>query len=307
MNTPALFAVAVAIWGTTWFAIKSQLDAMAPEYGVALRFAIAAGLIAAWCGWRGLPMRFSPRTHGWLALQGALGFSAAYLFVYHAERFIVSGLVAVGYAAAPLVNLVLARHFFGSPMSARVALGGLCGLVGIVLVFWPTIEPLASGGGAAPGVTSGALLTIAAVLASCVSNMVALRVQQDGFKGWPPMAIAMAYGAACSLLTGLVLQRPGAIAWSTEFAVSLAYLSVVGSVLAFGAYYTLLGRIGAARASYVGAMTPIVALFVSSWLEGFAWTPLTLAGVALAVAGNVLALQSGRRAPATVESPRESR
>ena len=71
MNTRTLFGAAVAIWGTTWFAIKFQLDAIAPEFGVALRFAVAAALVLGWCLWRGTALRFSAGTHAWLALQGA--------------------------------------------------------------------------------------------------------------------------------------------------------------------------------------------------------------------------------------------
>src|SRR5882762_12022268 len=147
VNTKALFGAAVLIWGTTWFAIKFQLDAVEPEFGVALRFLLAALLVLGWCAWRGLSLRLSANAHGWLLLQGACGFSVAYVLIYHAERFIVSGLVAVGYAAAPLTNMLLARVFFGTPMARRVAIGGMLGLAGIVPVWsagrrsgwaWPT-------------------------------------------------------------------------------------------------------------------------------------------------------------------------
>lgn len=306
MNTPALFCATVAIWGTTWFAIKSQLDALAPEFGVALRFFVAALIVVAWCLARGQSLRFVGRTHAWLALQGAFGFSLAYILIYHAERFIVSGLVAVGYAAAPLINLALSRFFFGTSMPARVAAGGALGLAGIALVFWPTIAPVVARGAGDPSVPIGAALTIAAVLLSCLTNMITLRLQREGTTGWPPIGIAMGYGAVCSFIVALSLQRPGAIAWSPTFVSSLAYLSIVGSVLAFGAYFALLGRIGAARAAYVGVMTPLVALVVSTWLEGFEWQLPTFLGVGLALAGNIVALQ--RAEPrATVESARESR
>jgi drug/metabolite transporter (DMT)-like permease len=298
VNTKTLFGAAVVIWGTTWFAIKFQLDAIAPEFGVALRFLLAAACVLGWCVWRGTSLRLGARTHGWLALQGACGFSLAYVLIYHAERFIVSGLVAVGYAAAPLTNMLLARAFFGTPMSRRVALGGALGLGGIVLVFWPSIEPLSSGRAAEPAVLLGMLLTMTAVLLSCLANMVTLRLQRDGVTGWAPIGIGMAYSALCSLAIALVFHRPLAILWSAPFVLSLAYLALVGSVLAFGAYFTLLGRIGAARASYIGVMTPLVALVVSTLFEHFDLQLLTLLGVGLAIAGNVLALRrAGARRP----------
>jgi len=296
VNTRTLFAAAVAIWGTTWFAIKFQLDAVAPEFGVALRFLAAAMLVLGWWAWRGRSLRLPARAHAWLALQGACGFSLAYVLVYHAERFIVSGLVAVGYAAAPLTNMLLARAFLGTPVQLRVAAGGVLGLAGIVLVFWANVEPLVTRRVADPAVLLGAVFTMTAVLLSCLANMITLRLQRAGVVGWPPIGIAMAYSAACSLAITLAFERPLSIQWGAPFILSLAYLALVGSVLAFGAYFTLLARIGAARASYIGVMTPVVALLVSTWLEHFDWQTTTYLGVALALAGNVLALRQPRAA-----------
>jgi drug/metabolite transporter (DMT)-like permease len=289
-----LFAAAVVIWGTTWFAIKFQLDAVAPEVGVALRFLLAAAIVLGWCAWRGLPLRLTAGAHAWLALQGACGFSLAYVLIYHAERFIVSGLVAVGYAAAPLTNMLLARLFFGTAMSRRVALGGALGLAGIVLVFWPSVQPLVTGLATDAAVLLGAALTMTAVLLSCLANMITLRLQRSGVAGWPPIGLGMAYGAICTLVMAVALGRPMSVAWSAPFFLSLVYLALVGSVLAFGAYFALLGRIGAARASYIGVMTPLVALLVSTLFERFEWQLLTFIGVGLAVAGNVLALRQPR-------------
>jgi len=296
VNTKTLFGAAVVIWGTTWFAIKFQLDAVAPEFGVTLRFLLAAAIVLGWCAWRGLSLRLAAATHAWLALQGACGFSLAYVLIYHAERFIVSGLVAVGYAAAPLTNMLLARLFFGTAMSRRVAAGGVLGLAGIVLVFWPNLEPLLSGRVTDPSVLLGTAFTISAVLLSCLANMITLRLQHSGVVGWPPIGIGMAYSAACSFAVAAALGRPLSILWSVPFSLSLLYLALVGSVLAFGAYFALLARIGAARASYIGVMTPLVALLVSTLFEHFDWQLLTFLGVSLAVAGNVLALRQPRTA-----------
>jgi drug/metabolite transporter (DMT)-like permease len=294
VNTRTLFGAAVVIWGTTWFAIKFQLDATAPEFGVALRFFAAAALVLGWCAWRGIALRLSAGAHAWLALQGACGFSLAYVLIYHAERFIVSGLVAVGYAAAPLTNMLLARLFFGTAITRRVATGGVLGLAGIVLVFWPNVEPILTGRATDPAVLLGAALTMTAVLLSCLANMITLRLQRAGAVGWPPIGLGMAYGAICSFAIAALLGRSLTVLWSVPFVLSLVYLALIGSVLAFGAYFALLERIGAARASYIGVMTPLVALLVSTLLESFDWQALTFFGVTLALAGNVLALRLPR-------------
>lgn len=297
MSTSLLFAVCVVVWGTTWFAITAQLNAVAPEVGVAVRFGLASVLLMAWCAARQLPMRFSVKQHGWFALQGLAGFSISYVCIYHAERFIVSGVVAVGYAASPLVVMLMARAFNGTAMSRRVAAGGALGLGGVALIFSHEFARL----GASADAAFGAMLAGAAVLLSGVATIAATRYQREGVKGWAPLAWAMAYGSAGSLIAALAAGRSFEIAWSVPFVVSLAYLTLAGSIVAFGSFYGLVHRVGPARAGYVGVMTPIVALVVSSMLEGFGWTGETLAGVALAIAGNVLALWQPR--PAAIVAP----
>ena len=287
MNPASLFTVCVLIWGTTWYAITLQLAATSPAVGVALRFSLAAALIVVWCLARGHSLRLSRPAHAWLALMGSLNFFVSYLFVYYAEQRIVSGLVAVGYSAMPLVNMALMRVFFGMPTSPRVGLGGLLGMAGIALIFWPEFTRLASG----TPLMAGALLTACAVLTSGLANMVVTRNQAAGLDGWPALACAMAYGALGTwlfvALSGQVVQ----VIWSWPFVASIFYLAALGSALAFGAYFALLRQVGPARSAYVGVMSTIVALLVSAVLEGYDWKAATLAGIALAAAGNIVALQ----------------
>jgi drug/metabolite transporter (DMT)-like permease len=286
VNTALLYAACVLIWGTTWLGIKFQLHALAPEAGVALRFLCAAALLWMYARWRGIGLRFAARLHALFAVQGLAGFCFSYVFIYHAERFIVSGLVAVGYAASPLFNLALARVLFKAPMSRRVAAGGLLGLAGIVLVFLPEVERVS----VSNALLAGAAMTLAAVLLSSVAAMAATRYHQLQVHGWAPLTWAMLYGGASSTLVAVASGSSFAINWSAAFLASFVYLVVGGSILAFGAFYALVHRIGVARASYVGVMTPIVALVVSSLFEGLAWTASTLLGVTLAVTGNLIAL-----------------
>ena len=191
MSNLQLFSIAVAIWGTTWIAIKVQIAGAAPEVGVALRFSLTAALTFVWCRWRGVNLRFGRRTHALFALLGASGFCLSYILIYHAERYIVSGLVAIGYSTMPLVNMVFARALFGTPWSRRVALGGLLGIAGIVLLFLPEMRTTPAG----PAVALGATLTAIAVVMSSAANMVVAHQQRGGISGWAPMAWSMGYGA----------------------------------------------------------------------------------------------------------------
>ena len=127
MNNLSLFLTCVAIWGTTWLAITYQLGPVAPEVSVSHRFLLAALVIAAWCRLRGLSLKFTRSEHAALALMGMAMYGISYIFVYHAELHVASGLVAIGYSASPLLSTLGMRLFFGQPVSARMALGSILG------------------------------------------------------------------------------------------------------------------------------------------------------------------------------------
>lgn len=302
MHPLALFAVAASIWGTTWYAITFQLEAVAPELGVALRFAFAGLLLLGFCRLRGIPLRFTRQQHAAIALLGLTNYSISYVLIYHAEQHIVSGLVAVGYAAAPLINMLIGRIMLGTPLSKRVAVGGSLGVLGIALIFWPEIATMQGN----PWILMGAAQTVIAVLISCYGNVWVGKLYAEGVSGWAPLSLSMLWGGAISFASALLMGVPFTIQASPAFFASFLYLAVFGSVFAFGAYFALIGRVGAARAGYVGVMSPVIALLVSAVYEGFDWRAATVAGVVLAVAGNVAALWNPRPRP-PLTSPLESR
>jgi len=132
--------------------------------------------------------------------------------------------------------------------------------------------------------------------------MITLRLHRAGLAGWHPIGIAMARSAVCSFASTIALGRPLSIAWSAPFVLSLANLARIGSVLGFGASFALLARIGAARASYIGVMVPLVALLVSTLFKHFDWEVPTLTSVGLAMAGNLLATaQAAHCAPVELQ------
>lgn len=288
-----LLTVCVLTWGTTWYAITFQVGQTSPEIGVGLRFALAGVVVLLACRLRGLRVDFTPAAHGRLALQGSFLYGFSYVCVYHAEMHLVSGLVAVGYSAGPLVSGLGARWLFGTRLSARFVAGGVLGLAGVALIFWPEFDHAAHSSEAA----IGAVFTIVSVLLSSVGSLTASRNRAHGLPFWPSLGTSMLYGAAVSLSIAVV-ERVTAAPGGATFALptipswwaSLLYLSLAGSVLTFACYLTLQERIGPAPAATIGVMTPLLALVVSMVFERFHPDWLTLAGAALAVVGNVMML-----------------
>lgn len=275
-----LFAACVAIWGTTWLAIRFQLGTVAPELSVAYRFLLAGALAALVVRVRGPSLRFGWAAHGLLLMFGLSTFTTGYTLVYYAETRITSGLVAVVYSLTPLLNYAGARLALGTPPSSRVVLGGVFGALGVALVFGPELARVSF----ALDLVVGAGLALAAVLCSTVGTVLASVLERRGVGVWHKLAWGMAYGGLGCLLLALVRGQPLAFSWTPGYLASLGYLVAFGSVAAFAAYLTLLETIGSARAGYVGVLVPVVALVVSALFEGFRpswWTALGLGCVIL--------------------------
>jgi drug/metabolite transporter (DMT)-like permease len=225
VSTLNLYLIAISIWGSTWLAIKFQLGEVAPETSVLYRFLTGSILLFAFCKLRGLDLAFTRRQHARLALQGMLMFSVGYIMVYHAELYLVSGLVALCHSLSPLLNMLGVRIAYGTPLSLRVTLGALLGIVGVVLVFLPELTTLSAGSNVAIGLG----YTMLAVLTSAVASTLVSRNGHHGLPVWQSMAWGMLYGATCSLAITLLSGNSLRIEWTLPYVGSLLYLAVFGS------------------------------------------------------------------------------
>jgi len=286
-----LFAVCTAIWGSTWLAITFQLGTVAPEVSVVYRFGLAAVLIAAGCLATGRSLVFDARMHARLALWGAMYFGLNYVAVYYAERYVASGLVAVVFSATVFTSAVGMRVFFRAPLTARMVVAATLGCAGIALLFLPELAKMRTEGPAALGIA----FALASLLLATGGNLIAVRNQRDGLPLLPSTAWGMAWGTGFAALVAVATGATWTFDARPAYVLSLAYLAVFGSIVAFTAYLTLLKQVGAGPASYVGVSTPVVAMLLSTVVEGYRWNGYAILGVVLAVAGNVLALRRTTR------------
>lgn len=289
MPSYVLYGLVVLIWGTTWYAIKFQLGVVAPEISLVYRFSIAAVCLFAYGRITGSPLRLSWRNHRFVALQGVTLFSISYWFTYLATRHLTSGLVAVLFTGIIFMNVINARMFFGVLVERRVLIAAAGGMLGVALLFLPELR-------AAVGnqvIVTSSLLALAATYIASLGNMVAMRNTGQGLPVVTVNAYGMAYGAASLALIALLRGAPVSFDPSWPYIVSLLYLSLAGTSLAFGLYLALLKRIGPARAAYSSVLLPVIALLVSTIFEGYRWSLPAFVGLAVLLAGNALAL--GRR------------
>lgn len=298
-----LFAVPTFIWGTTWLAITFQLGVVAPEVSVAWRFALASLLLLAYCAVRGISLRFSARDHARLALLGLLLFGLNYVLVYKSEQHLTSGLVAVLFASLVFWNLLGARLFFGTPAPRAVVFGAVIGFAGVALLFWPEVASVHGASREAIGVT---FALVATVLASA-GNLYSQRLFAKGIGVVPATGVAMGYASLAVMAWCAVTGVPFSFDARLPYVLSLVYLAVFGSVVAFVAFLTMVHRIGAGRSGYSAAVTPVVAMLASTLFEGYHWTAGALAGMALVLAGTVFVLRMKQRAAVPAPAPAQPR
>ena len=293
MQIAFLYALTAWIWGSTWLAITFQLGTVDPEISVVYRFALASGILIAYSLVRRLPMRFTLREHGFMALQGLTLFSINYILVYVAELHLAGGYVAIVFSLIVVLNVLFGAAFLKNPVRPRVLLGGAIGIVGLSMVFLPGLGGLSLSAGAGLGL----VLALVGTIIASLGNMVSARNQRHKIPVVQANAYGMGYGALITL--GIAVVRGSEVSFdaSPEYVLSLLYLALFGSVIAFGSYLTILGRIGPDRAGYIAVLFPIVALLFSTAFEGLTWELITILGVGLVLVGNVIAMTRRRRAP----------
>jgi drug/metabolite transporter (DMT)-like permease len=289
--TSLIYAIVVLIWGTTWFVIKFQLGVVAPEISLVYRFGLAAVCVFAYARMTGSRVTLSWREHRFVALQGATLFCLNYWMTYLSTQYLTSGLVAVIFTSIIFFNIVNGRVILGTPVERRVVVAAGAGVLGVALLFLPELQAALH----EPRIAHGAVLALAATYVASLGNMAASRNTQAGLPVVTVNAYGMAYGALGLAVIAALRGTPVAFDPRWPYVLSLLYLSLAGTSLAFGLYLALIKRVGASRAAYSSVLFPVVALVVSTLFESYRWTLPAVIGLAVLVAGNALALGGAKR------------
>lgn len=286
MQVLLLYATVVLIWGSTWVAIPFQLGTVAEEASVGYRFGLAALALYAYALAGRRPLRLPATALPLVFLQGVLLFCINYFFVYYGTAYLTSGIVAVLFSGILIFNAIFERLFFGRTIDARFWLAAAVGISGIALIFSTEIAEFSF----TDQSVHGGLLVLFGTLIASLGNMAAVSNTKRRLPVVAVNAHAMAFAAGLALLIAVALGRGLDFSMRADYILSLAYLAVFGSAVAFGCYLALLRLIGAARASYSSVLFPVVALLISTLVEGYRWTIPAAVGMLLTLAGNWLIL-----------------
>ncbi|PQH29818.1 EamA family transporter [Raoultella ornithinolytica] len=279
-----LYGLVVVIWGTTWIAIFLQQGPVSAPVSIFWRFAVASvTMLAILLATRRLrPLAL--RDHLFCVLQGCCVFCFNFWCFYTAAAHINTGLESVIFSMAVLFNAINGFIFFRQQPPARFWLAAALGLVGIITLFW---EDLLSNGLNA-SLLWGIGLSALGTYGFSLGNMLSMRHQRRGLETLTTNSWAMLYGTLVMGAIALVRGDDFPPQWTLSYMGALLYLALFGSVIAFGAYFTLVGRIGAGKAAYSTLLFPLVALTISTFYEGYVWHSNAVIGLALILVGNLV-------------------
>ena len=290
MKARLVWLILCGIWGSTWLFIKLGLEDLPPLTFAGIRFVIACAILTSLIWVRRLPIPNDRRDWLLLAFTGFLSFTLNYGLIFWGEQYISSGLAALLQATIPAFGLVVAHFYLPSEqMTPSKIVGVVLGIIGVGVVF--SNQLTVQGGKALAG-------CVAVVLSSAVVAYSNVLVKDKG-KNLDPAILAagqMFFGLVPLLLIGIPWEgNPFRFHWTRMAVVSLFYLAIVGSVIAFWLYYWLVQNMDVTKSMMIALVTPVVAVILGMVVldEELSWR--TVAGGAMIIGGiAVIVFQKAR-------------
>ncbi len=283
------FILITLIWGSTWIVIKDQLGVVPPGWSITYRYMIASAAMFVFARASTGTLAVGGRGHLLAACIGFPQFFLNFNFVYAAEHYVTSGLVAVVFALLMVPNSAFAWMFFNHRLSRSFVAGSDIAIAGVALLF---VQELRTSGASTREVMIGIGLTLGGVLAASASNVMQVSEAVRSRPIATMVAWAMFYGTVFNAVFSLASQGPPVVEMRVGYWLGLVWLGVFASALAFTLYFGIIRAVGPGKAAYSSLLVPVIAMILSTLFEGYLWSPLALAGGFVALLGLLIALRS---------------
>jgi len=291
MKSRLVWLLLCLIWGSTWLFIKLGLSDLPPFTFAGIRFVIASAILFAIIAARRLSLPRNRSDWMLLAITGVLSFSLNYGLLFWGEQYISSGLAALLQATIPAFGLVIA-HFYlpGEQMTSAKIFGVVMGVAGVGVIFSNQLRV------AGPRALAGCAALVVGSACAAYANVL---VKARGAKLDPAILAGgqMLFGLIPLLLIGIPLEgNPFHFHWTRMAVVSLFYLAIVGSVVAFLLYYWLVQHMDVTKTMLVALVTPVIAVTLGVMIlrEDLNWR--TFVGGAMIISGiGLIVLRKGRK------------
>lgn len=286
-----LFVIPALIWGSTWYVIKFQLGVVDPLLSVAYRFLLAGIILISFSLLSGKKMKFTAKEHFLMFLLGLSLFGINYWFVYKAETVLTSGVVAVIFSLIIIFNILFNALLLKGKIKKEVLLAAVLGITGTSLLFKNELSSFQL----RPDDILILLICFGGLITASLGNIISAYQQKKKIPVIQANAFGMLYGGFSMFLVVLITGKPLVFEVSVNYSLSLLYLAVFGSIMAFTNYLKLLGEIGPDRAVYIALITPAIAMGISTIFEDYHWDAYAFLGIVLLFSGNILALRFKRQ------------
>jgi drug/metabolite transporter (DMT)-like permease len=268
------------IWGSTWLFIKLGLRDLPPLTFAGLRFVIAVVVLGALIAWQRRPLPRSWREWRLIGVTGLMAFAVNYGLLFWGEQHTSSGLAAVLQAIIPAFGLLVAHHYLpGERITPAKAAGVALGIAGVALIFSNQMAvegPMALAGGAA---------IVVGAFGVAYSNVL-VKARGGGIDSATLAAGQMVCGLVPLLVVGALWEgNPLTFNWTARAFLSLFYLALVGSSVAFLLYYWLVRHMDVTKTMLISLVTPVIAVALGMVTLGERLTWRVAAGSACIIAG----------------------
>ena len=269
------FAIIYFVWGSTFLAIRIGVAEVPPFLLAAMRFFTAGVLLYLWAISRGDP---SPDRRQWssIAVLAVLIFMVDYGLLFWAEQRIPSGVAAVMMALIPAFTAVSEILILGTQrLTLRLVLALSIGIAGVAVLMSRSLN---LGGAPIDRIGAGALIVAAMgwSVASALARKLPLPSSKVMSSGAQMLAGGLFLGVAAELLGEVHGFDPAAV--SPRAWLSLVYLIVPGSIIAFTAYVWLLHHESPTKVGTYAYVNPVVAVLLGHFVAGEALDMRTLLG-----------------------------
>ena len=281
------FAIISTVWGTTWLAIRIGLETVPPFLSAGIRCLAAAVILYGIVRVRRLAIPMTASAWKVYLSLGVLTIGVPFALIYWGQQYIPTGLSSILFGAFPFCVAILSHLMLrDEPMTLSKGLAIVLGFAGVVIIYYSETA-LAD---------ARAFLGMSAVLVSVILQALALVLIKKHGEPVSPLSmnfVGMAMGGTMVLLLSVAVEGERTVQWTPAAITSLLYLTIVGSVVTFVAYYWLLKKIDAVYVSLSSFINPIVAVVLGAVVLGERLPGSVFTGAAFVMLGLLVANGKG--------------
>jgi drug/metabolite transporter (DMT)-like permease len=230
------------------------------------------------------PLPRDPRMYGHLLVMGAINIAIPFSLITFAENIpsIDSSLASVINSAVPLFVIVIAAIFLpGEVISVNRLVGLITGFVGVAILVGLDVADLGSAS------ATGEIALIGATISYAIGNVYAKRYVH-GLRPMIPAVMQVFFALVITGALAFATEHPLSVAWTPEALMAIVWLGLLGSGVAYLAYFRTLQRWGATRTSLVAYLLPIWGIGLGALVLSEPITPNMLVGAGLIIGGIAL-------------------